>query len=305
MQRLALSLAPLLLAALQYGCAGSAADACERDEDCPSGFCRADRTCAPVEEGDGGGSGDGGPDAAPGDDTGTAGCDPDLDGTITRAELPLAPGRTATFRVALDATVSTAGTQLPDGKRAWDLSAALPGDVATEAALLDPDGQWWQETFPTATYATRLSAEADLLGVFELTETRLRMLGVVSPTAGTTRTELTYDPPVDVLVLPLTPSSAWTVDTTITGLAQGFAAFYTEGYEARVDALGTIDTPYGEFPVSRVAVDLTRTVGAVITTKRQFAFVSECYSTVATIVSQDYEDGAEFTDAAEVRRLAP
>jgi hypothetical protein len=104
--------------------------------------------------------------------------------------------------------------------------------------------------------------------------------------------------------LPLTPSLTWSVDTTITGLAQGFSSFYTESYESRVDALGTMDTPYGAFPVSRVAVDLTRNTG-VISTRRSFAFIAECYSTIATVVSQDYEDGAEFTDAAEVRRLAP
>jgi hypothetical protein len=296
MNRLAL----LVVVAVQYGCAGSQADRCERDEDCPSGFCRADLTCAPEGE-DAAVEGDAGehPDADVG------GCDPDLDGTITRDELPLAPGRVATYRVALDATVSTAGTQLPDGKRAWDVSGALAGDANDEITLIDPVGQWWSTTFPGASYAAPLSAEADLLGVFELSETRLRLLGVVSPTAGNTRTELTYDPPVDVLVLPLTPSSAWEVDSTVSGLAQGIAAFYSERYESRVDALGTIDTPYGEFPVSRVAVDLTRTVGAAITTKRQFAFVSECYSTVATIVSQDYEQDAEFTDAAEVRRLTP
>ena len=127
----------------------------------------------------------------------------------------------------------------------------------------------------------------------------------MSPTGGSLRTELAYDPPVDVLVLPMGPSASWTVDTTITGLAQGVASYYTESYESRVDAVGTLDTPYGPFPVSRVAVDLTRQVGALITTKRTFAFVAECYAQVGTIVSQDYESGSEFTDAAEVRRLAP
>ena len=52
-------------------------------------------------------------------------------------------------------------------------------------------------------------------------------------------------------------------------------------------------------------MDLTRTVGALITTRRTFGFVSECYGTVATIVSKDYEAGAEFTTAAELWRLTP
>ena len=290
--------APLLvLAALQYGCAGSPSE-CAVDQDCPSGFCQADHSCAPVED-DAGGL-----DSAITPD-GPVGCDADHDGTITRAELPLAPGRTATYRVATDATVDTAGTLDGMGRHAWTLDAALPGDQDADVALLDPAGTWWAASFPDASYATPLSAESDLLGVFALDDTRLQLLGVVSPTGGSTRTELAYDPPVDVLVLPLAPSDDWVVDTTVSGLAQGFAAYYTEHYESRVDAVGTIDTPYGDFPVSRVAVDLSRQVGAGFVTSRTFAFVAECYSTVATIVSQDYEADAEFTDAAEVRRLAP
>ncbi|MCB9564579.1 MAG: hypothetical protein H6708_29695 [Kofleriaceae bacterium] len=295
------TLVALQYAALATGCAGSQADSCDRNQDCPSGFCRADHTCAPAD-GDGGvePDGDGTPDAE-----GPVGCTPDHDGILTRAELPLQPGRVATYRVALDATVSTAGTQQSSGQRAWDLGTALTGDADVTQTLLDPADQWWAASFPDASYATTLSAESDLLGVFELTDTRLRLLGVVSPTGGSLRTELAYDPPVDVLVLPMGPSASWTVDTTITGLAQGVASYYTESYESRVDAVGTLDTPYGPFPVSRVAVDLTRQVGALITTKRTFAFVAECYAQVGTIVSQDYESGSEFTDAAEVRRLAP
>lgn len=294
--RLALLVAVQCLAA---GCAGGDADRCEVDGDCASGFCRADHTCAPAD-GDAGAT-----DAADHPDADSAGCHPDHDGTITRDELPLAPGRTATYRVALDATVDTAGTMDGTGMRTWDLAQALGGDVDAEVALLDPAGTWWEDLFPGATYATPLSAGSDLLGVFELSDTKLRLLGVVSPTAGTTRTELTYDPPVDVVELPLAPTSTWSVDTTITGLAQGLNSFYAESYDYRVDALGDLDTPYGDFPVSRVAIDLTRNVGGLITTRRSFAFLAECYSTVATVVSQDYEAGAEFTDAAEVRRLAP
>lgn len=282
----------------QIGCSGSAVDRCDRDEDCPSGFCRADHTCAVADDVDGGPG-----DAPDGDDRpdAPAGCAPDHDGVIARDEFPLEPGRTATYRVALDATVQTA----PDASDLWRFDGALPGDSDVEATLLAPAGQWWEDTFPAATYATTLSAESDLLGVFELTADRLRLLGVVSPTGGSFRTELTYDPPVDILVFPMGQSDTWASDSTVSGVAQGVAAFYTEQYESLVDRRGTIDTPYGEFPVARVAVDLTRQVGAVITTRRSFAFVAECYATVANVVSQDYEGGAEFTDAAEVRRLAP
>lgn len=290
-----------LTAALATGCAASDPDRCDVAADCPSNFCRADHTCAPVDELDGGtdgGSGDGGLDAP-------AACQPDHDGTITRAELVMAAGQIARFRVATDATIDTAGQQQSGGQRAWSLAAGLPGDRDLAATLVPPAGTWWAATFPTASYAIQLSADADLLGVMRLDAAGVALLGVVSPEAGFARTELSYDPPVPLLPTPLGPSAQWSTTSTVTGLAQGVGAFYTERYQSRVDAVGTMTTPFGPFPVRRIATDLTRTVGATFTTRRTFAFAAECYGTVATIASQDYESDAEFTDAAEVWRLVP
>ena len=65
-------------------------------------------------------------------------------------------------------------------------------------------------------------------------------------------------------------------------------------------------TPYGDFPVLRVATDLDRTQGlATLSTRRTFAWVAECFGPVATATSQDFESASEFDHPAEVRRLAP
>jgi hypothetical protein len=277
-------------------------DRCEIDTDCTSGFCRADHTCAPADDVD---APPGDDDADPGLDATSSGCVPNHDGTLTRNELVMAAGQTARFRVATDVTVDTAGTQGSGGARTWTFTAAATGDHDLELTLLAPAGQWWASTFPTATYATRLSADATLLGVIRLDSAGVALVGVVSPEAGASRTELTYDPPVPIIPTPLAPSASWNVTSTVSGVAQGVAVFYTERYVSRVDAIGDAATPFGTFPVRRIAVDLTRTVGAAITTRRSFAFVSECYGTVATIASQDYESGSEFTDAAELWRLEP
>jgi hypothetical protein len=141
--------------------------------------------------------------------------------------------------------------------------------------------------------------------VFLLDDTGLHLLGVVSPDAGATRTELTYAPAIEILPLPMAANASWTTTSTVSGLASGIFSTYSEKYQSRVDGVGTLATPYGDFPVVRVAIDLTRTIGAAITTSRTFSFVSECYGPVGTIVSQTYETGAEFTSATEVRRLAP
>ncbi|HVV86178.1 MAG TPA: hypothetical protein VHE35_24150 [Kofleriaceae bacterium] len=294
--------AGLAAAAALAGCSSSDPSTCDDHGDCASGFCRADHTCAPVDDVDAAPTSDGTP---PPDGPPVNGCVPNHDGTITRDELVMAAGQTATFRVATNVTTDTAGAQGAGGARTWDYTAALSGDADLHVMLLAPAGQWWAGTFPTASYATRLSAASDLLGVMRLDANGLELLGVVSPAGGITRTELTYDPPVPIIPTPLGPSSSWTTNTTITGLANGIFTPYTERYQGRVDAIGTLVAPYGSFPVRRIAVDLTRTVGAAITTKRTFAFVSECYGTVATITSQDYEQGAEFTRAAELWRLTP
>lgn len=273
---------------------------CDDHSDCASGFCRADHTCAPDDEADAAG----GDDADPGIDA-ASGCVPDHDGTLTRDELVMAAGQMARFRVATDVPVDTAGAQGAGGSRQWSFTAAASGDRDLTLTLLAPAGQWWASIFPTASYATRLSADATLLGVMRLDAAGVALVGVVSPEAGLQRTELTYDPPVPIIPTPLTPSASWNVTSTVSGVAQGVGVFYTERYQSRVDAVGDAATPFGTFPVRRIAVDLTRTIGAAVTTRRSFAFVSECYGTVATIASQDYESGSEFTDAAELWRLQP
>ncbi|MEO8700616.1 MAG: hypothetical protein ABI867_11260 [Kofleriaceae bacterium] len=294
----ALQLLFVLHCSMIVACGGSSAASCALDEDCESGFCKADGTCgtAPV---------DAGTDDAPPDGISEL-CAPNHDGQISLAELPLIAGRMANFRMAANATFDTAGTANPDGSRSWDLTAALAGDADHVVALASPTGAWWAPSFPTATYAVTLAQGSDLLGVFRVDATAVTLLGVVSPEAGSFRTELAYDPAATILALPFAVGATWSSTSTISGVAQGVITAYTERYASRADHVGTMTTPYGVFPVVRVATDLTRTAGlATLLTKRTFAWTAECFGSVATVSSQDFETAAEFTDPAEVRRLAP
>jgi len=290
----------MLLCSMTAACGDNGSGTpCTDDTDCPSRFCRADGTCAPAEI-----DAPLGPDAPIDGPNGV--CTPDHDGSITLAELPLMAGKMATFRIAMNATFDTAGTAGTGGARRWDLSTQLANDVDRPIVLLAPAGAWWQASFPTATYAAVLSAGSDLLGVFEVSATSVVLLGVVTPAAGATRTELAYDPPAKILALPLSATATWTSTSTVSGTAQGAFVAYTERYASLVDQTGTMKTPYGEFPVLRVATDLTRSsVGVTILTKRTFAWTAECFGSIATVLSQDSETAAEFNDPAEVRRLAP
>jgi hypothetical protein len=295
---------PLLLALLQcsigIGCGGSSATTCTTDDQCASHFCKLDGTCGPAAV-----------DAPPGTtdapiDGTSAACTPNHDGQITLAELPLVPGRSATFRIATNATWDTAGHANGDGSRSWDLTGQLSGDADHMLALASPAGAWWQADFASATYATTLSSSSDLLGVFALDASGLTLLGVVSPAGGATRTELTYDPPAKIVALPIAAGATWSSTSTVSGLAQGVGAAYTEKYASRVDQVGTLAAPYGTFPVLRIATDMTRTSGlATLASNRTFTWAAECFGFVATVTSQSFETGSEFSNDAEVSRLAP
>jgi hypothetical protein len=299
--RAALASWTLVAAVFATACAAPADQPCRVGSDCASGVCLPDGRCA---EGDAGGTADGGaPDGSLGD--APAGCVPDHDGSLARAEITLGAGLSAPFRIARDAQVDTSGIWNADGTRRWDLSATLAGDHDVAVETTSVGGAWYEPSFPGAAYAVRLGDAEELLGVFAVQEDALLLLGVVSPEGGPTRTELVYDPPVTVLRFPLAAGAAFVTDTTVTGLAAGVFATYLERYDVLVDAVGSVATPYGEFPVLRVRTDLRRTVGFVVTTARTFAFAAECYGVVATVRGHDGDTSEELTSAAEVRRLAP
>ena len=315
------------LAALAPACANSDEVACRIGADCVSGVCNANGTCVPANNGGGGAggsatggssgttdstSGGGGSTSTGGDggtNTGGSGgvgsCQPNNDGTVTSKEAPFAAGLSAKYKVAESATFDTTGTKNADGTRTWDFTQMLSGDQSVIVETLQPTGQWWSNDFAGATYASRLSQSADLLGVFEVTADALLLRGVVSPTDGFTSTNLKYDPPVTVLAFPMKKGDTWTTASTVSGTASGVFSLYYENYDSEVDVAGTAKTPYAEFPVLRVGTDLTRTVGALVTTTRTYSFVAECFGPVATVVSNTNEFGTEFSSAAEVRRLSP
>lgn len=283
-------------------CGGSSGTTCTTDDQCPSHFCKADGTCGPSGMADAAGSGS----ADAGVDAPSGVCVPNHDGKIERGELPMAPGVMATFRIATNATWNTAGHSNTDGSRSWDLTGQLANDADTPVTLGSPQGAWWAADFAGASYTAVLASGSNLQGVFKLDGTQLVLMGVVSPSGGATKTELTYDPPAKILALPFKAGDTWTSTSTVSGTAQGVVVAYTEKYDSSVDQVGTMTTPYGMFPVLRVATNLTRTSGfTTLLTKRTFAWAAECFGTVATVSAQDNNTSTEFSDDAEVRRLAP
>jgi hypothetical protein len=215
------------------------------------------------------------------------------------------PGTRANQRVASNVTFDTAGTLQPDGGRVWGLEGALAGDQTVLFEAQPIAGAWFESSFQGATYAVRLSGGSDLLGVFEATATELKLRGVVSPQAGTFRTELTYSPAATILTFPIQLNVTWSSSSTVSGLNQGFFNTWTEDYSSTVDRSGEVATPFARFGALRVYTTLTRTVGVVSTITRTHAFVAECFGPVATLVSDANEANANFTSVSEARRLTP
>lgn len=326
-----------LALAVGAGCSDEAASApCVADADCASGECRADGTCAPVEDdamptfpesdgggdlggdegaggaggaggsggqGGAGGAGGSGPDAAS-DSAEPKVCVPNDDGTIDSGEVPVVVGGRLTFRVAADAAVDLVGEQSGEGTM-WDLAGELPGDHDIIVEALDPEDWWFAGAYPDATYAARLSDTDDLMGVFQATEDALLLLAVVSPDDGLLRTQLDYVPPAKVLEFPLEPGQAWESTSTVSGFTSGTPTLATETYTSEVDAEGTLETPYATFAVLRVRTHLQRLANGVPWSERQVLFVTECFGTIASVRSAPFESAPEFSEAVEVRRLAP
>lgn len=308
------------------------ARACRVGSDCASGICGDNGECVGVDAtkpaGDGGLEGntitDGGPELVDATliDAALPGCVPNNDGVITRAEVPLQAGLRATYKVATNPpeVSTTAGVPIDGGtRRLWDFAGSYGSDQSVIVETLPLAGKWYGPKFVGATYATRLTQSSDLLGVFEVAQGGITLRGVVSPTDGDKRTELTYTPPPSVLQFPLQMGATWKTDASISGVApvpgyptlasQSVDGNANETYEAKADAAGTLKTPFGSFEVIRVSTVLTRKLSWLgwpvsTTTVRSYAWVTECFGTVANATSQDNETDAEFRPA-ELRRLAP
>jgi hypothetical protein len=271
--------------------ASSSAVACHAGADCASGICASNGTCAPI----------GGDQDSSVADAGNCG---NNDGVITSAEVPLKAGLHATFRTATNVTFDTTGQSAKNG-RYWDMSVTLSGDQNAIVETLPVASAWYANSYPTGTYATKLSATSDLLGVFRTGPTALEILGVVSPVNSLTATNVAYSPVAASLQFPLKMGSTWTTTSNASGTASGINVFYTDKYESLVDANGTLKTPFGTFSVLRIRVVLTHTVGIIPTVTRTYAFVTECFGTVASVTSQSNEQNVEFTSVAEIKRIAP
>src|SRR5262249_24054341 len=142
------------------------------------------------------------------------------------------------------------------------------------------------------------------LGLYQASQAALLLQGVATPTSGAQQTEVTYSPAAEILAVPLQMGTTWTSTSTVQGTLDGVPSVYTEKYDSKVDAHGTLKVPFGTFQVLRVQTTLTQTVGTVVNTTQTMTFVAECFGPVAKLTSKTTTfpqpvPGDAFTDVAE------
>jgi hypothetical protein len=300
-------------------CAGCSdgATGCRDNFDCTGGQVCANGQCRSQTSPDfsvGGDAATGGSDGAIGDlslparDGGAPGdgsapiCNFNGDGIIQASEAPFIVGLAATYTV--NPSGMPVAVDLTQKNGAWDFSGAVPGDQKILDELLSAGAQWWSADFPTATHAEKLEDGQNLYGVYRATPAALQLLGIVSDTNGLQKTELTYATPIDVIRFPLAMGDHWSQTSTVTGFAQGVLVTATDTYDFSVDARGTTTVPALSVDTLRLRFDYSETVGFLTTTRITYLHLAECYGAVARIRSQDNEQSASFTQAAEYRRLS-
>ncbi len=236
-----------------------------------------------------------------------ASCVPDLDGTLTAAELPIVLDQPLTFRVGEDVAVDLAGRG-SGADRQWDWSVDTAGDALRDQLAVALDDQWYAGSFPGGRFVLAVDAATD--AVYAADDRGLYLLGLAShdeaPPAG--KTLLPYAAPVAVLRLPVAAGDRWTETATITGgTLRGLPYNGTDTYAISADARGELHLPYVRFTDAlrvRTTVTSTPAVGGASVVVRQSQFFSECFGEIGRATSRPGEPADDFTTAATLRRLA-
>ncbi len=238
-------------------------------------------------------------------------CIPNLDERIDARELQ------PTFDVPAHYVVNPSGTTRSvdvvgatgeDGLPVWDFAIDFADDQSLAIAAGTLEGKWYGASFPEGAFVTPFNHEGTLVSIGQVRSDAFLLLGLASaeenPAEG--QTLLVYDPPIVVLKLPVEAGQTFVSSGQITnGKIQGLSYAGRDTYEVTVDAMGAIDLPQLTFDqVHRVRTKVTvePAVGATVV-RRQVSFFAECFGEVARVTSQNDEPEADFTTAAELRRL--
>lgn len=225
-------------------------------------------------------------------------CLPNLDGLIERSEMPTQLGNPVSFLVSQNASIDLSSSEL-------DLRSEFPGESKLPLIAESTLGKWFQDDFPSGSITVPLSIGGENLGILESTEVAVRLLGIVSTLPD--HTLLRYESPIDLYRFPLSVGSTWSSTSAVTGTFAAVPYNGTDSYAVEVLSRDIVYLPHLRFSDAyRVHTEVVNDSGAagVVTTRQQISLISECFGEIARVVSQENENAATFTSAAELWRFS-
>ncbi len=239
-------------------------------------------------------------------------CVPNLDGQIDSSELQPALGIAAKYLVnaaGTSRTVDVAGMTNTSGQLVWDWATSYADDQVATIEASSLSGKWYASSFPDGQFATSFDAGDTLEAVYSQDASGFYLHGLASteesPASG--KTLWTYDKPVALYTFPLKPGASWTQTGVIrNGLVHGSPYAATDVYQGTDDATGQLVLPDFTFTQAhrlRFVVITTFSAGGNPIVSRQVSFLFECAGEVGRATSMPGETNANFTTAAEQRRL--
>jgi len=225
-------------------------------------------------------------------------CLPNLDGTLTRDEMPTQLDTAVPYLVARSAAVDLSSGTI-------DLRSEIPGEEKITLEATQLDGLWFADAFPADSIAVPLNISRDTFGILRSGESAVSLLGIVSVQPD--RTLLQYQSPIDLYRFPLSVGASWTSRSAVTGTLAAVPYNGTDQYQVRVEGSASVSLPHLRFTDAyRVHTTVTSDSGAagVVVTRQQISLISECFGEITRVVSDDNDTASNVTTAAELWRFS-
>ncbi len=235
-------------------------------------------------------------------------CVPNLDGVLEREEMKVTVGVEARYRYNTNVDVDLEGLRDNEGVRVWDWTNTDPGDKELTIAATRVADKWYAAQFPTGEFNTPLDAAGNDVAIYRTDSSGLWLLGLASAKENATggQTLIKYQEPVLVNPFPLKKGDTWvSVGVVRNSTFKGLPYAGRDTYTGTVEDEGELWLPDVEFENSLKVVTKVTSEPSVgqSSTRVQVSWLFECFGEVARAVSADGVTEADFTNAAEVRRL--
>lgn len=238
-------------------------------------------------------------------------CVPNLDGQIASNELQPAIGVPVDFVLNPSGStrpVNLAGSVNSEGKRVWDLGTSFADDQVATFSASSLEGKWYASSFPGGQFVLAADASGRIEGVYAHSTTALTLLGLASkeqaPSEG--KTLIVYSAPVQLYRFPLKPGDSWVaVGQVQNATVRGLPYAGRDTYEQSVTSGGRLileDLTFEQALAVRTKLTQEPSVGQTIV-RHQTSWIFECFGEVARATATANETNADFTTAAELRRL--